>query len=143
MVLMAPGLHTRRNSPEDLVGVQVDLGELGDHQVAQLGAVQPVDLGGDVELVQHVAGRGLEAGDVVLEVVGQFVRGGDQRGEVEPGGVVELLTGDLLEDRVEVVHLARQLFCPVEHGLLGGLEHAVQPTQHGERQDHSAVLGLL
>jgi hypothetical protein len=90
-----------------LVGVQVDLGELGHHQVEQLRAVQPVDLGGEVELVEHVAGRGGEAGDVVLEVVGQVVGGGDQRGEVEPGGVVELLAGLLLEDRVEVVTFFR------------------------------------
>jgi hypothetical protein len=126
-----------------LVGVQVDLGELGHHQVEQPRAIQPVDLGGEVELVEHVAGRSGEAGDVVLEVVGQVVRGGDQRGEVEPGGVVELLAGLLLEDRVEVVVPARQLRGPVEHGLLGGLEHAVQAAQHGEGEDHLAVLGLL
>ncbi len=52
-----------------LVGVQVHLGEPGHHQVEQLRAVQPVDLGGEVELVEHVAGRGGEAGDIVLEVV--------------------------------------------------------------------------
>ena len=31
----------------------------------------------------------------------------------------------------------------VEHLLLRRLEHAVEPPQHGERQDHLAVLGLL
>ncbi len=39
--------------------------------------------------------------------------------------------------------LARQLRHPVEHCLLGGLEHAVEAAQHGEGQDHLAVLGLL
>jgi hypothetical protein len=27
----------------------------------------------------------------------------------------------------------------VEHGLLGGLEHGVEPAQHGHGQDHVAV----
>ena len=31
----------------------------------------------------------------------------------------------------------------VQHGLLGGLQHAVQATEHGERQDDLAVVGLL
>jgi hypothetical protein len=126
-----------------LVGVQIDLGELGHDQVEQPRAFEPVDLGGELELVEHVAGRSREAGDVVLEVVRQVVGGGDQCGEVEPRGVVELLAGLLLEDRVEVVDLARQLRGPVEHGLLGGLERAVQAAQHGEGEDHLAVLGLL
>lgn len=29
-----------------------------------------------------------------------------------------------------------------EHVLLGGLQHAIQPPQHGERQDDLAVVGL-
>ena len=31
----------------------------------------------------------------------------------------------------------------VQHGLLGWLEDAVQAADHGQRQDHLAVLGLL
>jgi hypothetical protein len=30
-----------------------------------------------------------------------------------------------------------------QRGFLGGGEHAVQPAQHRERQDHAAVLALL
>ena len=30
-----------------------------------------------------------------------------------------------------------------QHGGLGGLQHAVEPPQHGERQDDLAVFGLL
>jgi hypothetical protein len=38
----------------DLVGVEVDLGELGDHLVEQVGLVETRDLGGEVELVDDV-----------------------------------------------------------------------------------------
>ena len=44
--------------------------------------MQPGDLGVEVELVEHIAGAGREAGDVVAQVVGQVVRSGKQRGEV-------------------------------------------------------------
>jgi len=62
--------------------VQVDLGELGHDQVQQVCPLQPGDLGVEVELVEHIAGAGREAGDVVAQVVGQVVRSGKQRGEV-------------------------------------------------------------
>ena len=31
----------------------------------------------------------------------------------------------------------------LEHGLFGGLKHAVEEAQHGEGEDHPAILGLL
>lgn len=30
-----------------------------------------------------------------------------------------------------------------QHGGLGRLQHAIEPAEHGERQDHFAVVGLL
>ena len=47
------------------------------------------------------------------------------------------------EHRLEVLDPAAELGVPVEHRLLGRLQHAVQAAQHGQRQDDLAVLGLL
>ena len=46
------------------LGVQVDVGELADDQVEEVGPAQPVDLDVEVELVDDVPGRLGEAGDV-------------------------------------------------------------------------------
>jgi hypothetical protein len=96
-----------------------------------------------VELLDHVARTGREPGDVGTEVVGNVRRVVEQAGEVELRDVEELLPGDGLQHRVDVVDLPGQLDVPVEHGSLGGFQDAVQAAQHREGQDHPAVLGLL
>ena len=59
----------------------------------------------------------------------------------ERRGVVERLPGGLAERRVLIGDaglVERRLH--VEHGLLGRLQHGVQPAQDGHRQDDVAVL---
>ncbi len=85
------------------VGVQVDLGELLDHQVEAVGLVELLDLGLEAEVLDDLARARAEAGDVVLQVgrdVGGVV---GELGEVEAAGVVEGLLGDVVEDRLEVL----------------------------------------
>ena len=95
-------------------------------------------------LLEDVAGRGGEAGDVGAQVVGD---GRPGRRAARRSRACEVLKncspGGLLQDRVDVLDLALQLRGPVEHLRLGRLQHAVEAAQHRERQDHPAVLGLL
>ena len=125
------------------VGVQVDVGELADDLVQQVGPSQPVDLDAEVELVDDVPGGLGEAPDVQLERVGDRVRVVQQLGEGQRRGVVELLPRHRLQDRLHVLDPARQLPVPVEDGLLGCFQDAVQAADHRQRQDDLAVLGLL
>ena len=54
------------------------------------------------------------------------------------------LLGGVIQHRLDVGELtALQAGMLGEHRRLGGLEHAVEAAQHGERQDHAAVLGGL
>jgi hypothetical protein len=128
----------------DGVGVQVDLGELRHHEVEQVRALHPRDLRVEAELVDHVARGRREAGDVRPEVAGDVGRVVQHAAEVERARVVDPSdTGDRLEYRLDVVDDALQRRVPREHFRLRRLEHAVQPAQDDERQDHPPVLGLL
>ena len=68
---------------ETTVGVEVDLDELRDDQVDEVGSVEPVDLGVEVELLDDVPGGFGVSGDVASEVVGDVVRVGEHAGEGE------------------------------------------------------------
>ena len=127
----------------DGLRVQVDFGELSDHLVEHVRAAQSIDLDREVELVDHVLRRRREPADVERERVGDRVRIVEQLRERERAGVEELLAGDGLEDGFEVLDLAGQLLVSLQDGVFGRLEHAVEPADHGEREDHLAVLGLL
>ena len=126
------------------VGVQVDLGELLDHQVEAVGLVELLDLGLEAEVLDDLARPRAEAGDVLLQVGRDVVGVVGELGEVEAAGVVEGLAGGVVEDRLEVLHRAAlEAFVSGQHLGLGGLKDAVEATQDGERQDHLAVLGRL
>ena len=120
------------------VGVEVDLGEAGEHQVEQVGTGQAGDLGVEVELVEDFPGPGAEPGDVGPQ--GGVV---EEAREVERGGVVEALPGHRAEHGLYVVDLAPELRRSGEDGLLGRLQHAVEAAKDGQREDDLAVLGLL
>ena len=128
----------------DHVGVQVDLGELLDHQVEAVGLVKLLDLGLEAEVLDDLAGTLAEAGDVVLQVGGDVGGVVGELGKVEAAGVVKRLPGDVVEHRLDVGKLtALEALMPREHRGLGRLEHAVEAAEHSERQDHAAVLGGL
>ena len=58
-------------------------------------------------------------------------------------GVVEREAGRLAKLRGEVFELALELAMCRQDGLLGRLQHAIDPPQHGERQDHVGILAPL
>ena len=126
------------------VGVQVDLGELADHQEQPVGFVQLGDLLLELEILEDLAGLGGERLDVVGQVLGDLVRVALQLLEIELAGVVERVAGDPVQDRLEVLDAAAfQRRVLLQHLRLGRLQHAVQPAQDGQRQDHPAVLRRL
>ena len=60
--------------------------------------------------------------------------------EIEGRGVVEGEARSLAELRGEVLQLALEFAVRLEHRLLGRLQHAVDPPQDGEGEDHVGVL---
>jgi len=106
--------------------------------------VELLDLGLKAEVLDDLAGTLAEAGDVMLQVGGDVGGVVGELGKVEAAGVVEGLPGDVFEHRLGVGKLtALEALMPREHRGLGRLEHAVEAAEHGERQDHAAVLGGL
>ncbi len=55
-------------------GVEVHLGHPREHEVQELGAVEAADLGVEVELLDDVAGVGVEGGDPGAQVAGHLSR---------------------------------------------------------------------
>ena len=89
----------------DDVGVEVDVGELADHLVEQIGLRQPCDLDVEVELVDDLPCAAAEPGDVAPQVPGDLAGVVEEAAEVEGRGVVEVLPGHVLQDRVDVLDL--------------------------------------
>jgi hypothetical protein len=78
-VVRSPSVVRRRSSVlvevahldvADLVGAEVHLGHLAEDDVQELGAVEAADLGVEVELLDDVAGVGVEGGDPGPQVPG-------------------------------------------------------------------------
>ena len=90
----------------DLVGVQVDLGHLGEDEVEELGAVEAADLGVEVELLDDVARVGVEGGDPGAQVAGDLRAGRPGCGAGSGAGVVRLDVGDLLGDHAQHLGLS-------------------------------------
>lgn len=127
----------------DRLRVQVDAGEPLRHLVQQPGLGQALDLGVELEAVEHVAYRWRERLHVAVEVFPDVILVPHELLHVQGGGVAEGLAGPAQEERLGVqagLGLGRQFG---QHGRLGWFQHAVQAAQDGERQDDPAVLGLL
>ena len=128
----------------DRIRAEVDVlvEELLDELAQRVGLGEAGNLVAKLEVVQDVLHVRREAVEVGLEVVLELLLGGaglevaeqKRRGIVErlPGGGAEgvVLVGDLLA-------IERGLH--FEHGLLGRLQHGIEPAQHGHRQDDIAV----
>lgn len=121
--------------------VQVDGSELLGHQVQQVGLVQLLQPTVEGEVLEHLAGVGGELGDVVLEV--RAGAGGAEAGQGELRDVVESRAGRAGQQQVEINAAGLERLVLRAHRLAGRLQHALQTTQHGERQDDAAKLGLL
>ena len=97
----------------------------------------------EVEFLQHLAHVGAEPGDVLAQVLCDVGGVGEELPEVVAGGVVEGESGSAPELRVEVLDLALVSGLDLQHLPLGGSQHAIEPAQDGERQDHILVLAAL
>jgi hypothetical protein len=138
------GFTSCPNRVVDLVRVQVDVLEALEHLKEEPCLVQLADRVVEVELLQNLAHVHAEAGDVVAEVGRQVRRIGEEFLEVVPGGVVEGESRCLAELGVEVLQpLATKLGLSLEHLLLGGGEHAVEPPQDREGKNHVLVLAAF
>ncbi len=126
------------------VRVQIDVGELLQHQIQQPGLGQALDLGVEVEALEDVARLGREALHVGVEILADVVLVARQRGQIQLRDVVEARgADDALEERIGIKARGGLLLRLGQHLRLGGGQHAVQAPQHGERQDDAAVFGLL
>jgi len=125
----------------DLVGVEVHLGHLREDEVQELGAVEATDLGVEVELLDDVAGVGVEGGDPGAQVAGDLAGVGQDGPQVQARGVVGLDAGHGLEDGAHGLD-GESLDAGEDLGL-GGLEDAVEAAEQDERQDDAAVFGSV
>ena len=128
----------------DLVCVQVDVLEALQHLEQQPGLVELADGVVEVELLEHLAHVGAEAGDVVAEVRRQVRRVGEQLLEVVARRVVEGEARDLPELRIEVLEfLAAQFGLLPKHLLLRACQNAIEAPKNGERKNDVLVLAAL
>ena len=125
------------------LGTQVKISKLRHNQVQQVVLVKPIDLHVEVELVDNVTRRLGEPGDVVAQVSSHVVGITQQRAERMPRRVDERLPSHLLQDRLTVLQCRRQLRHRLKNLILGRLQHAIQPPQHCQRQNHPAILRRL
>ena len=125
------------------LGVEVDVGELFRDKVEQAGLRQLVDLRVKLEALEDVPHRRRERLHVGAQILADVVLVAHELFQVERRGVVEELAGFPQEEglRIQPGGLAFRLLR--QDGVFGGLQHAVQTAQDGEREDDFAILRLL
>ena len=125
----------------DLVRAKISLlgAKLLDNEVEGVALHHPFDDVVKVELCQHVLCVGREAGQVVPEVGFDIVRVGQKRLKGEAAGVIELVTGGLLQKAIDDLQLL-DLFIGVQHRLMGGQQAVVEPLHNGHGQNDQTVL---
>ena len=129
-------------------GVRVEIHLLGvaeplHDQEEQARLVELGDGVVEVELLQHLPHVGAEPGDVVPQVLRDVGRVGEQFLEVVAGRVVEGESGGAPKQWVEVLEFAPESGLDFQHLWFRRGQHAVEPAQHGERQDHVLVLAAF
>ena len=122
----------------DCVGVEVDVGELGDDDVEPVVLFEGGDLVLELEPLEDVDVGG-ELGDVVDEVVAEPVGILLESGEVVVGSVVEVEPELLADLHVEDLWTGLGLGECTDL-VAGGFEHTVEATQDRHREDDIAVL---
>ena len=127
----------------DLVGVEVDLGELLGHHVEQAVLGQPVHVGVEVEPLEDVTDGRRECLDVGKQVRADVVLIAHQPLHVELRGIVEARPGFAQEERLGVQALLGPRRELLKHPRLGRLKNAVEAAQDGEWEDDATILGLL
>ena len=130
----------------DGLGGEIDLigGESLDHVEEEVFFVHLGDLHPEVEAfedVPHVGGEGVY---VAREVLGELIGVVEQFFEREGRCVVERNARDLVQlGRHNHLGFARQFFELGQNLVLCGLQHGVEPAEHGQRQNDLAVLVAL
>lgn len=129
----------------DGFGAEVGLGDLLDDFVQQVGVGQLGNEFRELKVFEDLASVFGEALDVVREVV--FDVRTAQFGHIHCGCVVEGLLGGLQQKLLAGFgfqgFIVLQLLKLQQNLWLGRFQHAFQPAENRERQDHSAVLGLF
>ncbi len=126
-------------------GREVDLGveEVVDQVAEDVGIHQLLNLVAEIELGEDFLHVGREAVQVCNEVIAQALSlaASFQLGQREFGDVVEGLACRHAQRAVLLGHLVGvEELLAREHGVLGGFQDSIEPSQHGEGQDHVAVL---
>ena len=123
--------------------VDVRRGELLDQGAQDVGAGQARDLVAELEVVEYVLHVRREPVEVRREVGGELlaVGTGAQVAQGESAGVVERMARRLAQGGVLLDHAgAVERGLHVEDRLFATLKDSVEAAQHGDRQDHVAVL---
>jgi len=123
----------------DFVRVQVDRCKLLRNQIQQIGLLQLLQPAVEGKVVENLAGVGRELCDVVFQV--GTGTGGADTGQGKLRDVVEGGAGSGRQDQVHVHAAGLHRLVLAADLVTGGLQHTLQTTQHGERQDDAAVLG--
>ena len=126
-----------------VVRVEVDGRELLGHQVKQLGLVQALHGGREVEVLEDGTHIRCEALDVAVQVGADLARVAHELAHVERRHVVEVQARLALDEGLEGD--ARRLLVGVllQGSRLGGGEDAVEASEDREGEDDAAVLALL
>ena len=126
----------------DVLGTQVELGELLDDQVERIGLLEPLHLLLEPEPGEHVADVVAEAVDVGQQVGLDVGAVAGQRGEGVGRGVVERVLRGLAQLDVQQVlgHPVTGALLLGQHGVLRRCQDAIQPAQDRHRQDDIALL---
>jgi len=129
---------------EHRVRAQVDRGieQLLDQRAERIRFGKARNLVPELEVLEDLLDVRREAIQVRLEVRPELLLAGaiTQVAEGEPGRVVECLPGSLAQRGVLVGDpclVERGLH--VEHGLLGWLQHGIEPAEHDHRENDVAV----
>ena len=125
-------------------GMEVHASEPLQHLKEEPRLFEPADGVVEVEPLQHFAHVIAEARDVVPQV-GGHVRGIRQESlEIVLGGIVEREPRRTAELSVQVFEPpAFQFGLPLKYVLPGGSQDAIEPSQHGQRQNDILVLATL
>src|SRR5690606_5949572 len=121
---------------EDRVGAEVDVGggELLDQAAEDVGLDERGNLVAELELVEDLLDVGRETVKVSLEVGPELLLlgAGPQVAKRERRDVVERVAGGLAEGGMLVGYAGIvELLAEFEDGLLGRLEHGIEPADNG------------
>jgi len=126
----------------DDVGVEIDFREFLDEFEEAVGFVEFGNLLVEAEVIEEGAGFGREGLDVVEEVLGEAFGVGEEFGEIESAGVVELLFRGAAEHFIDDGRvLAFELLLLFEDFGFGGFEDAVEASEDGHGEHDFAVFG--